>query len=93
VTNLATEGAILINDTNYPNAILSYRALAPNIISIAASGSDVVLNWAYGTPPFQLQTKTNLTDAVWSNIGSTTTNSTTSVPIQSGARFFRVSGQ
>jgi hypothetical protein len=93
VTNLATGGSILINDTNYPNAIISYRSLLPHFTSIALSGSDVVLNWAYGTPPFQVQQKTNLTDAVWSDVGATTTNSTASIQIQPGTRFFRISGQ
>jgi hypothetical protein len=93
VTNFDSGGAILINDPTYTNAIVSYRVLAPFITTIVQSGSNVVLNWDYGTPPFQLQIKTNLTDAVWSNIGSTTTNSTASIPIQPGARFFRVFGQ
>jgi hypothetical protein len=93
VTNFATGGAILINDTNYPNAVVSYRVLAPYFTSIVNSGSDVVLNWAYGTPPFQVQLKTNLTDAVWNNVGTTTSNNTASIPIQAGARFFRVFGQ
>jgi hypothetical protein len=93
VTNLATGGSILINDTNYPNAIISYRSLAAHFTSIAQSGTNIVLNWAYGTPLFQVQQKTNLTDALWSNIGSPTSNSTAIIPIQPGTRFFRVSGQ
>jgi hypothetical protein len=52
-----------------------------------------VLNWAYGTPPFQVQVKTNLTDAVWNNVEPATPNSTATIPIQPGARFFRVFGQ
>jgi hypothetical protein len=93
VTNLDTGGAILINDPTYTNAIISYRVLAPFITTIAQSGSNVVLNWAYGAPPFQVQIKTNLTDAVWNNVGSPTSNSTASIPIQPGTRFFRVFGQ
>jgi hypothetical protein len=93
-TNIVTQGgAILINDTNYPTAILSYSALAPRITSIGVSGANVVLNWAYGTPPFQVQVKTNLTDAVWNNVEPATPNSTATIPIQPGARFFRVFGQ
>jgi hypothetical protein len=93
VTNFADEGTILINDPTYTNAIVSYRLLAPNITSIVSSGTNVVLNWAYGAPPFQVQTTTNLADAVWTNFGTPTTNSTASIPIQPGASFFRVFGQ
>jgi hypothetical protein len=93
VTNIATGDAVLINDTNFSNAISSYRVLAPQITNIGLSGANAVLHWAYGTPPFQIQMKTNLNDAVWSNFGSPTPNSTASVPIQPGSRFFRVFGQ
>jgi hypothetical protein len=94
VTNLDNGGKILVNDPNYTNSIISYRGIAaPNIIGILQSGSNVVLNWAFGTPPFQVQSTTNLSNPVWSNVGSTTTNSSFSVPIQSGAQFFRVFGQ
>jgi hypothetical protein len=94
VTNLDNGGKILVNDPNYTNSIISYRGIAaPNIIGILQSGSNVVLNWAFGTPPFQVQSTTNLSNPVWSNVGSTTTNSSVSVPIQSGAQFFRVFGQ
>jgi hypothetical protein len=105
VTNLATtvystatnivaqDGAILINDTNYPNAIVSYRELAPFFTSIVQSGPDVTVNWAYGSPPFQLQFKANLTTPAWNNLGPPTTNTTVSVPIQPGAGFIRVSSQ
>jgi len=93
-TNIVAQGgAILINDTNYPNAVISYLVLAPRIISIVKSGPNAVINWAYGTAPFQVQFTTNLTTAVWSNFGSSTTNRTATVPIQPGARFFRVFGQ
>jgi hypothetical protein len=93
VTNLVTGGKVLVNDTNYSNAISSYRVLKPLITSIVKSGSNVVITWAYGIPPFQLQSKTNLTDAVWNNVGSPTPNSTATLAIQPGSRFFRVYGQ
>jgi hypothetical protein len=95
VTNLATGDKVLINDPADPNAIKSYRALAlaPRITGIVHNGSNAVIEWAYGNPPFQVQFKTNLTDAVWNAIGLPTTNSTASVPILPGAGFIRVYGQ
>lgn len=87
--NLADSQRTLINDTN-ANAIVSYRALKPFITGIAKSGSNAVIDWAYGTPPFQVQFKTNVTDAVWSNLGSPTPNRTANVPIQSATGFIRV---
>ena len=93
VTNLVTGDKILINDPAYPNSIKSYRVLAPHFTSIVQSGPNAVLNWAYGTPPFQVQVKTNLSDAAWNNIGATTSDRTANVQIQPGSRFFRVFGQ
>jgi hypothetical protein len=51
------------------------------------------LSWAYGAPPYQVQTKANLTDPTWTNVGSSTTNMTATVPLSPGTAFFRVYGQ
>jgi hypothetical protein len=89
VTNMATGDKVLINDSA-GNAVKSFRVLAPRIISIAKSGTNAVVNWAYGTPPYQVQFKTNVTDTVWNNLGAPTTNTTANVPIQSSTKFIRV---
>jgi hypothetical protein len=90
--DLATGEKVLVNDAANPNAIKSYSVLRPRITSIVRNGSNVTIDWAYGTPPFQLQFKNDLA-AQWSNIGGTTTNRTASVPIQPGAGFIRLYGQ
>ncbi len=90
VTNLATGDKALVNDTTDPNAIKSYRVLKPQITTVAKSGTNLAIDWAYGTPPFQVQFKTNLTDAVWSNLGSPTANRNVNVPMQSATGFVRV---
>jgi hypothetical protein len=92
VADLANGDLILINDTD-PRAIKSYRVLKPRLISIVRSGSNAAIEWAYGTPPFQLQLATNLTNQVWNDTGSATSNRTANVPIQPGAGFIRVRGQ
>ncbi len=93
VTNLATGDKVLVNDVTDANAIKSYRVLAPRITSIVQSGSNVVIQWAYGNPPFQVQFKSHLNDPSWSNIGSPTSSRTANVPISGSAGFLRVYGQ
>ena len=93
VTNFQTGGMVLINDPTDPSAINSYSVLAPQLTRIAPSGSNVVLSWAYGNSPFQLQFKTNITDLIWNNIGSPTSNRTATVPVRSTTGFIRVFGQ
>ena len=93
VTNLTTGDKVLVNDVTDSNAIKSYRVLKPRITSIARSGPNAVVGWAYGTPPFQVQFKTNLTDTVWNTIGAPTANRTATVPIQTRTGFIRVFGQ
>lgn len=93
VTNLATGDKVLINDLSSADAVRSYRELAPRITGIVPNGSNAVIQWAYGAPPFQVQFKVGLTDPAWSNVGAPTTDRTASVPMQSGAGFIRVSGQ
>jgi hypothetical protein len=89
VTNFATGGKVLINDPADANAIKSYRVLKPRISSIVQSGSNVVIQWAYGIPPFQVQFKNDIT-GTFSNLGSPTLNRTATVPIQPGAGFIRI---
>jgi hypothetical protein len=89
VTNFTTGDKVLINDSA-GNAVKSFRVLAPRITSIAKSGTNVVVNWAYGTPPYQVQFKTNVNDAVWNNFGAPIASTTTNVPIQSSTKFIRV---
>jgi hypothetical protein len=91
VTNLVTGDKVLVNDLTDPNALRSFRILKPLITSIVRSGSNVIISWSYGVPPFQLQTKTDLNGS-WSNVGSLTTNRTATVPISGTSAFFRVNG-
>jgi hypothetical protein len=95
VTNLATGGKLLVNDPADASAIKSYRVLLlrPHITSIVRSGPDVAIQWANGNPPFQVQTKSSLTNLVWIDSGQPTTNRSANVTIQPGAGFLRVVGQ
>jgi hypothetical protein len=93
VTNLVTGGKVLINDPAEANAIKSYRVLKPRITNIVRSGPNAVINWAYGTPPFQVQMVTNLNNLVWTDSGLATSNRTANVPVQSGTGFIRVYGK
>jgi hypothetical protein len=88
----ATGQKTLINDALVSNAVKSYRALKQRITRIVRNGPDVVIDWAYGVPPFQVQFKSHLTDA-WGNLGASTTQRTATVPIQPGAGFIQVVGQ
>jgi len=93
VTNLTTTAdKALVNDVSGVNPIKSYRVLAPHVSSIARNGSNVDVQWAYGTPPFQVQFKSDLTNT-WANLGATTTNRSASIPIQPGSGFIRIAGK
>jgi hypothetical protein len=92
VTNFTTGDKVLVNDRTHVTAIRSWREVPPRITSIARSGSNVVLNWAYGAPPYQVETKAHLTDPTWTPVGSPTTNLTATVPLSPGTAFFRVYG-
>jgi hypothetical protein len=83
----------LVNDPATLSAIKSYRVLRPHLTRIARSGSNAVIDWAYGTPPFQLQFKNNLTNAVWTDVGGPTSARTATTPLLPGNGFFRVYGK
>ena len=90
--NLATGDKILVNDITNPSAILSYRGIPPRIVGVTKVGGNVVLSWAYGNPPYQLQYKTTL-NGIWNNLGPATSSTAASIAIQPGAMFFRVGSQ
>ncbi len=92
VTNLTTSAKALINDST-ANSIDSYRIVSPQITSIVKSGANATVNWLYGTPPFQVQVKTNLTDPTWSNVGASTSGNSALVPAASATKFIRVGSE
>ena len=92
--DVATTNKILINDLSNANAIKSFAAIqAPlHIVSVSRSGGNLLINWAGGTPPFQVQVKNDLLSPTWTNSGSPTNGNSASIPIQGGAGFIRVGG-
>lgn len=89
--DIPTGNMTLINDTNTVGSIKSFLVIPPRITSITRSGAEVILNWAYGFPPFQLQFKNNI-NGTWANLGAPTNARTAHVAIQPGAGFIRVVG-
>jgi hypothetical protein len=61
------------------------------ITSIGISGTDVVLEWIGGAPPFQVEMRENLGTSVWSSVGSPIEARTLTVPASGGSGYFRVS--
>jgi hypothetical protein len=61
-------------------------------MNIQRASSNVVLTWAGGTAPFQLERTPLLSSTQWLFLGAFATNTAT-IPRASDAMFFRVSGQ
>jgi len=67
---------------------------APMTLAVgrAPNGSDLILTWAGGTPPYQVQRSTTMTANSWTNVGASTT-ATTATHTPSGPRaYYRVKG-
>jgi hypothetical protein len=62
------------------------------ITSITSAGSSVTINWCGGSPPYQLQKKTNLADPMWTNVGAATSGSTATDTASGGTGFYQVVG-
>jgi hypothetical protein len=87
---------LAIDDLTF--AQLPARTLTPGlgsleITSVARAGTNLVLDWVNGTPPFQLQIRTGLTASSWIDFGLPSSNRRASVPFESAAAFARVVGQ
>jgi hypothetical protein len=61
-------------------------------VSIALTGPNVNVSWAGGSPPYVVQRTESLPAGSWSDIVTTSVNSTI-LPITNPAGFFRVKGQ
>ncbi|MFN0127309.1 MAG: Ig-like domain-containing protein [Verrucomicrobiales bacterium] len=96
--DLASGRRILINDSEDPAAILSYRTVAmtpPPVVTRAESvGGDLLVEWIDGLPPFQVQTSPSLATGTWTNLGAPSNTRSARIPIQSGSTVFvRIAGQ
>jgi hypothetical protein len=76
-------------------ATLNINVLAPPpILSvIAASGTNLLLNWSGGIAPYQVQVSTDLTSAAWVNLGGTVNTTSLNVTPSNTAAFYRITGQ
>ena len=82
---------------NAPVLTIEYAvgATASRIDAIKVSKQTGSISWTprsgFG-PPFQLQTKAQLTDTNWTNLGVPLTGTNTTFPAEASAGFFRVQG-
>jgi len=60
-------------------------------ISTEPIGTNVLLRWNGGAPPYQLEGAPTLPFTNWNSLGTFTSNSA-SVSLQSNAMFFRIRG-
>jgi len=61
-------------------------------LSIAQSGSMVILSWTGGSPPYQVQTCSDFSGAGWQNLGSPLSTNTLMLNPTNAAGWFRVGG-
>jgi len=66
--------------------------VAPLTITIAPAGTDLVLGWSGGTPPYQLQSTTNW-GAAWQNVGSPISGTNCLITPATAGAFYRVQAQ
>src|SRR5208282_2615932 len=62
-------------------------------ISLSTQGTNIVLNWSGGQPPYLVQMATNLASPVWQTIAGPMTNSTLLVTPSNAAAFYRIQVQ
>jgi hypothetical protein len=88
-TNLFT---VSLSDTNgwSSTATMSITVVPLPLISISTQGTNIVLNWTGGQPPYAVQMANNLASPAWQTIaGPMTINTWLVTPTDMGA-FFRI---
>lgn len=72
-------------------ALFARAPLAPvRLTSLSRSGRQVILRWAGGGPPYQVQMRTNLLAGSWFNLGPAVSGFSATNTISDGTAFFRV---
>jgi hypothetical protein len=59
-------------------------------LSLSTQGTNMVLNWSGGQPPYSVQMATDLAGAAWQTIAGPMTNTTLLVTPTNTAAFYRV---
>jgi len=83
---------VSLADTNgwASTATMSITVMPALSVSLSAQGSNVVLNWSGGQPPYWVQMATDLAGAAWQSIAGPMTNTTLLVTPSNAASFYRV---
>ncbi|PWU09531.1 MAG: hypothetical protein C5B50_27180 [Verrucomicrobia bacterium] len=68
-------------------------AAAPIQLAITRQTNQISLTWTGGTPPYQLQTASNIASATWVNLGPPTNGTLLRLTPTNAAAWFRVKGQ
>jgi uncharacterized repeat protein (TIGR03803 family) len=69
---------------------LSFTVVPLPLISISTQGTNIVLNWNGGQPPYSVQMATDLATPAWQTIAGPMTNTTLLVTPTNAAAFYRV---
>jgi hypothetical protein len=76
------------------NATLFINVTAiPIVATISEQGGNLLLGWSGGVPPYQVQSKTNLLNAGWQNLGSATSATNLLLSPSNAGVFYRIQGQ
>jgi hypothetical protein len=74
-------------------AAIAFADVQLTIRSIVRTGNEIRITWSGGNPPYQLEASSDLGANDWVAVGNPVTSNSTTVPIGTGARYFRVSSQ
>jgi uncharacterized repeat protein (TIGR03803 family) len=64
----------------------------PVFANISPHGTNLLLSWSGGVPPYQVQVATNLVTPVWRNLGGSLTTTNFDLPLGNTSAFYRIQG-
>src|ERR1019366_3206474 len=87
--------AVSLADTNgwSSTATMTITVAPLPSISLSTQGTNIVLNWSGGQPPYSVQWATNLASPAWQTIAGPMTNTTLLVTPSNAAAFYRIQGK
>jgi hypothetical protein len=78
----ASQAGMIIDDLNVPAPV--------KITNVSVAGGTLTINWQGGTPPYQLQRRSDVALGNWEDVGATTTVTQATDTVSTNGMFYRV---
>jgi hypothetical protein len=92
--NYSAQARVWFGSAKYSatSPVANFAVSSPIVSTLTMMDGTMLLEWAGGFPPYQVQVTTNLSEPAWENVGATTNGTNRVIEPGSEAAFYRIIG-